>query len=152
ANLLLQESISEWGRNYAGYNYGLSSTVLAVFSAGRNPINRAMAMQNSIYGGNETVYNIPKFREHFVKETISANFGDAYNMVPLLTSEEVLFNRAEANAMLGNNAATVTDMDIYLSKRIVSYSATTHKFTETKATAFYAGMPIKDALVNSVLN
>lgn len=152
ANLLLQESISEWGRNYAGYNYGLSSTVLSVFSAGRNPINRAMAMQNSIYGGNETVYNIPKFREHFVKETISANFGDAYNMIPLLTSEEVLFNRAEANAMLGNNAATVTDMDIYLSKRIVSYSATTHKFTEAKATSFYTGMPVKDALVNSVLN
>ncbi|WP_316804680.1 RagB/SusD family nutrient uptake outer membrane protein [Pedobacter nototheniae] len=152
ANLLLQEAASYWGRSYGGYNYGLSSSVLPIFNAANNPSKKALAMSNKIYGGTEVVYNIPKFREHFVKETISANFGDGYNMVPLFTSEEVLFNRAEANAMLGNNSQTIADFDAYLSKRIVSYSATADKFTEAKATTFFPNMPIRDALVETVLN
>lgn len=153
ANLLLQEANSFWGRSYAGYNFGLSSGVRAtVFNAGNNPTGKALAMTTKIFGGNETVYNIPKFREHFVKQTISANFGDAYNMVPLLTSEEVLFNRAEANAMLGNNAQTITDLDFYLSKRIVGYSATADKFSQAKATAFFPTLSAKDALIGTILN
>jgi hypothetical protein len=153
SNLLLQEANSYWGRNYAGYNFGLSSGVRAtVFNAGNNPTGKALAMTTKIFGGNETVYNIPKFREHFVKQTISANFGDAYNMVPLLTAEEVLFNRAEANIMLGNNSQAIADLDIYLSKRIVGYSATADKFTETKATSFFPTLTVKDALVGTVLN
>lgn len=156
ANLLLQESNSLWGRSYAGYNYGLSSSVLPIFNAANNPSKKALAMSNKVFGGNETVYNIPKFREHFVKETISANFGDTYNMVPLFTSEEVLFNRAEANANLGTpagNAAAIADIDVYLSKRIVGYSATADKFSEAKATAFFpAPLTVKEALVGTVLN
>ena len=154
ANILLQESLSNWGTNYAGYNYGLSSATRAtVFNAGNNPTGKALAMTTKIFGGNETVYNIPKFREHDVKETISATIGDAYNMVPLLTAEEVLFNRAEANAMLGNNAQTIADLDAYLSKRIVGYSTTADKFTEAKATAFFPSpLTVKDALVGTILN
>lgn len=152
ANLLLQEANTYWGRSYAGYNYGLSSAVRAnVFNAGNNPTGKTLAMSTKVFGGNETVYNIPKFREHFVKETISSNFGDTYNMVPLFTSEEVLFNRAEANANLNNNAAAIADLDFYLSKRIMSYSATADKFTEVKATNFF-GTPVKDALIKTVLN
>lgn len=152
ANLLLQEANTYWGRSYAGYNYGLSSAVRAnVFNAGANPTGKALAMTSKIFGGNETVYNIPKFREHFVKETISSNFGDTYNMVPLFTSEEVLFNRAEANANLGNNTQAIADLDFYLSKRIMNYSATADKFSEAKATAFF-GTPVKDALIKTVLN
>ena len=157
ANLLLQEAQSYWGDNYASYNYGLSSAVrAAVFNAANNPAGKSLAMTTKVFGGNETVYNIPKFRLHFVKETISANFGDGYNMVPLFTAEEVLFNRAEANAMIGtvaSNALAIADIDAYLSKRIVNYSVTADKFTETKATNFYkAPLTLKDALVNTVLN
>lgn len=153
ANLLLQEASSYWGRSYAGYNYGLSSSILPIFTAANNPSKKAFAFSNKIFGGTDVVYNIPKFREHFVKETISANFGDGYNMVPLFTTEEVLFNRAEASAMLGNNnALTIADIDAYLSKRIVGYSATADKFTETKATAFFPALSIKDALVATILN
>ncbi|QPH38516.1 RagB/SusD family nutrient uptake outer membrane protein [Pedobacter endophyticus] len=156
ANLLLQEAESVWGRSYGGYNYGLSSAVRAtVFNAANNPTGKALAMSTQVYGGTEIVYNIPKFREHFVKQSISANFGDAYNMVPLLTSEEVLFNRAEANAMLNttdSRAKTIADLDIYLSKRIVGYSATSDKFTESKATDFFSTLTVKDALVATILN
>jgi len=153
ANLLLQESKSNWGSSYASYNYGLSSAVRAtVFNPGNNPTGKALAMTTKIFGGTETVYNIPKFREHEVKETISATIGDAYIMVPLFTSEEVLFNRAEANAMLGNNTQAITDLDAYLSKRIVGYSVTADKFTVTKATNFFPNVSASDALVATVIN
>ncbi|MDH5825300.1 RagB/SusD family nutrient uptake outer membrane protein [Sphingobacterium faecium] len=152
ANLLLQEASSYWGRNYGGYNYGLSSGVRAtVFNAANNPTKKALAMNTKVFGGNETVYNIPKFREHFVKETISATVGDGYNMVPLLTSEEVLFNRAEANARLGHHVEAVTDLDRYLSKRIMGYSAS-DKFSEEKAVSFFSTLSVGDALVATVLN
>lgn len=152
ANLLLQEANSYWGSNYAGYNYGLSSSVLPIFNAANNPSKKALAMSNKIYGGTEVVYNIPKFRLHFVKETISANFGNGYNMVPLFTSEEVLFNRAEANARLGKRPEAIADIDAYLSKRIVNYSVTADKFTEAKATAFFPTLTPNEAVAESVLN
>jgi len=151
ANILLQESQSEWGRSYAGYNYGLSSSLLGIFSPANNPSGKQLAMATKIFGGTEMVYNIPKFKEHFVKESINATIGDAYNMVPLLTAEEVLFNRAEANAMLGNSAQTISDLDRYLSKRIINYSATADKFSVEKAKNFYQNSSDKDALVSSIL-
>ncbi len=156
ANLLLQEANSYWGRSYASYNFGLSSAILPIFNAANNPAKKALAMSSKIFGGNETVYNIPKFREHFVKETISATFGNGYNMVPLFTAEELLFNRAEAYANLGTpagNSQAIADIDAYLSKRIINYSVTADKFTELKATTFFpAPATLKDALVGSILN
>lgn len=152
ANILLQESMSLWGRSYASYNYGLSSSVLVLFNAANNPSKKALAMSSKVFGATEMVYNIPKFKEHFVKESVNATFGDTYNMVPLLTAEEVLFNRAEANAMLGNNSETVGDIDQYLSKRIVGYSPTSDKFSVDKAKNFYPNLSEKDALVASILN
>ncbi|UPZ38315.1 RagB/SusD family nutrient uptake outer membrane protein [Sphingobacterium sp. PCS056] len=153
ANLLLQEAASYWGRSFASYNYGLSSDVRAtVFNASNNPSRKALAMSTKVFGGTETVYNIPKFKEHFVKQTINATSGDGYNMVPLLTSEEVLFNRAEANALLGNSTQAIADLDLYLSKRIVGYSSAVDKFTEAKAMAFFPTLSIKEALVGTVLN
>jgi len=151
ANLLLQEAASYWGREYAGYNYGLSSSVRLIFDGNKNPSGKELAMGSKIYGGTELVYNIPKFRMHSVKKTISSNFGNGYNMVPLITSEEVLFNRAEANAMLGKNVEAIADIDHYLSKRIVDYSAS-DKFSEEKATDFFSSLSVKDALVGTVLN
>jgi hypothetical protein len=153
ANLLLQEAKSYWGKRFPGYNYGLSSDIrAAVFNAENNPTRKALAMSTKIFGGTETVYNIPKFREHFVKETINATSGDGYNMVPLLTSEEVLFNRAEANAILGNSTQAIADLDLYLSKRIMGYSVPKDKFTEAQALAFFPTLTIKEALVGTVLN
>ncbi|MCA5006198.1 RagB/SusD family nutrient uptake outer membrane protein [Sphingobacterium bovistauri] len=153
ANLLLQEAKTSWGRNYAGYTYALSESVLQkVFLSNSNPARKTFAQANKIFGGTELVYNLPKFREHFVKPSISANFGDAYNMIPLFTTEEVLFNRAEAHASLGNNAACIADLDVYLSKRLVSYSAVNDKFSEQKATAFFTGKTSSQALIESILN
>jgi hypothetical protein len=151
ANLLLQEAKTYWGSSYPVYNYALTiNAYLNIYSATGNPARKVFPVANQAYGNDLTVH-APKFREHIVKQTISANFGDEYNMIPLFTTEEVLFNRAEANAMLGKNADAIADIDVLLSKRIEGYSPTADKFTEAKATAFFKGSTASNALVSSVI-
>lgn len=155
ANILLSEANSRWGRSFAGYNYGLNSALLAeIYDANRNPLRIQLAYRSKVFGGNETVYNIPKFSENFIKETISANFGQPYNVIPLFTMEEVLFNRAEAYANLGQNQLVIDELNTFLTKRVLNYSATNanHKVTLAKITGFYPGLSEKDALIESVLN
>lgn len=153
ANLLLAETNSIWGRSFPSYAYGFNSNLLSnVLNTGTNPIGTRLIYITKLFGGTEVVYNIPKFSENFIKQTISANDGEPYNSIPLLTVEEVLLNRAEASANLGKNADVVADLDVFLSKRVASYSATTHKFTEAKAQTYYSTLPLKDALIQSVLN
>lgn len=153
ANLLLAEANSIWGRNLAFYNYAFESVLLReIFAAPNNPARITLAMTRKIFGAQPQYYNIPKFGENFVRETISANFGEPYNVIPLFTVEEVLFNRAEALANLGKNEEAVADIDAYLSKRILLYSPSLDKFSVEKATNFYAGANAKEALIKSVLN
>ncbi|MGG5905642.1 hypothetical protein, partial [Sphingobacterium daejeonense] len=44
--------------------------------------------------------HIPKFREHFVRESLNAEYGIPFNMIPLLTVDEMILNRAEAFARI----------------------------------------------------
>ena len=46
----------------------------------------------------------------FVQNSVNANIGLPYVMVPLFTAEELLFNRAEANAWLGNFSAARSEI------------------------------------------
>lgn len=152
ANLLLQEAATSWGRNYAGYNYGLAgANLLQVIGASGNASGATLAMGDKVFG-DDTHYNVPKFTENFVKQTLSATIGEPYNTIPLLTAEEVLFNRAEANIMLNKNPEAITDLDTYLSTRIISYRASVHKFTEAKAKAFSPTVSLQNAMVNAVLS
>lgn len=155
ANILLVETPSTWGRNFAGYRYGLSTTILTETLWGSNVTGGMWAYR--VYG-NELAYNIPKFREHFVRQTLNAETGTAYNMIPLFSAEEVLFNRAEANAMLGNQDAALQDLNDYASTRIIVndviaiYAPEFHEITREKLTAFYKTGDMKDALVRCVLD
>jgi hypothetical protein len=108
-------------------------------------------MGNKIFG-DDTHYNLPKFTENFVKQTLSATIGEPYNTIPLLTAEEVLFNRAEANIMLNKNQDAIADLDTYLSTRIIGYRLSVHKFSETKAKAFSPALSLQNAMVAAVLS
>jgi hypothetical protein len=87
-----------------------------------------------------------------VPVSVNANIGTGYVMVPLFTTEEVLFNRAEAYTQLNNTDAAIADLDIYASTRINNYSATTHKVTSAKILAFYNTTDLKQGLINSILD
>jgi hypothetical protein len=148
-NLLLQETNSIWGRSYASMRYGMGDQVVNQLFASPNVTGGYFAYD--IYGANPQVYNIPKFYEHFVRESINANSGDPYNTIPLFTAEEALLNRAEAYVVTNNQAAAITDLNAFASKNIDSYNASQHNITAQKLTSYY-GMGVQPALLNAVLD
>jgi hypothetical protein len=156
ANLLLVETPSLWGRSLRGYRYGFSSHMLRTFVWDGNVTGGLWGYM--FYGTEETLFT-PKFREHFVKEDPNADFGSPYNMVPLLTAEEVLFNRAEANARLGQYDAVLQDLNDFASTRIIVndydapyYDPARHVITRPRVMSFYATQDLEAALIHTILD
>ncbi|SHF66612.1 RagB/SusD family nutrient uptake outer membrane protein [Pedobacter caeni] len=149
-NLLLAEANSKWGDRYPGYRYGLGNTLNGQVLGSLNPVGAEL--YRVVFGAQPEFYNVPKFRAYEIKESISAVTGKPFMVIPLLSTEEVLFNRAEANVMLGQFPAAIADLNVYLSKRIASYNPIQHNFTLAKATTFYAGKSATDALIESILD
>ncbi len=146
ANILLQEAQSYWGRDYAGYRYGLTNALLYKTMYGSNVTGVSWSYQ--VYG-TDLFLNVPKFPEHFVKTSQNADIGDAYNMIPLFSAEEVLFNRAEAYAYIGNTTAALKDLNDFVAKRITSTSATV---TLAKITSYYKPQSNTDGLIKTILD
>ena len=132
-NLMLQEANSVWGRSYASLRYGLGNTVFTQIFNTPNATGRTYAYPAY---GTPAVYNIPKFFEHFVKESINASFGDPYNTIPLFTSEEVVLNRAEAYIRMNNRVAAIDDLNAFVSKNIDQY-APSQNVTAKKMVDYY---------------
>jgi hypothetical protein len=134
-NFLLQEAPSVWGRSYASLRYAMGNSVLNRVFGRPNVTGSYFAYP--IYGASPQFYNIPKFYEHFVRENINANSGEAYNTIPLLTGEEALLNRAEANLRLGNTTAALNDLNSFASENIDGYDPNTDKVTTSKCASYY---------------
>jgi hypothetical protein len=155
ANILLQEAGSLWGRSFASYRYSLSMNLLRKTLWATNVSGGTWAYQ--LYGRDLTL-NMRKYPEHFVLSSQGANIGDPYNMIPLFTAEEVLFNRAEANANLGNNAAVLQDLNDFGRRRIIVsdanpvYSPATHAITLAKVESFYKTTNVKEGLIKTILD
>lgn len=149
-NLLLTEAPSNFGEDYYLFRYGLGNSLNAQVLGDLNPVG--VEIYRVVFGAQPEFYNVPKFRTYVIKESISATVGIKYNVIPLLTTEEVLFNRAEANVMLNNFPDAIADINVYLSKRIRSYNVGAHNFTLAKATTFYTGKTPQAALIESILD
>jgi len=134
-NLLLQEANSIWGRAYPSLRYGLGNNIASQLLFRPNVTGNFYAYD--VYGASPQSYNIPKFYEHFVRESLNANSGDVYNTIPLLTGEEALLNRAEAQLRLGNTNAAVSDLNTFISQNIDDYNPATDNVTATKCGNFY---------------
>lgn len=148
-NLLLQETNSIWGRSYPSMRFGLGDAVASATLFSRNVTGGFYAFP--VYGASPQSYNIPKFNEYFVTETINANSGTPYNNITLLTGEEALLNRAEAYLWLGQNAAAITDLNTFSSKNIDGYNPANHNITGSKASAYY-GISSTGALILATLD
>jgi len=148
----LQEANSIWGRSYPLYRFGLGTDLLNQLFLSENVTGGAYAVRFNIYGS-VRVYNIPKFYEHFVRAGINADIGDPYNTIPLLTAEEVLFNRAEAYTALKNYPAALADLNAWISKNIRSYNSVIHDLTAKKIVDYY-NMPtdMSGAFLRAILD
>jgi starch-binding outer membrane protein, SusD/RagB family len=147
-NLLLQESGSVWGRSYASLRYGFGNSIFTSLFNSPNPTGWYYAYP--VYG-TPAVYNIPKFYEYFVKESINASIGNPYNTLPLFTAEEVVLNRAEAYERTNNRTAAIKDLNAFVSKNnqdyVISDNVTPEKMVDFfESPADTSGAIIKTAL------
>jgi starch-binding outer membrane protein, SusD/RagB family len=135
ANLLLVETASYWGRFWRGQRYGLDANLGRELYFGDQPSGGNL--DYSLFGGNGAAAFLPKFNELFVRTSPSSNVGNGYIMVPLFSTEEVLFNRAEAYYFKGNLQGLLGDLNTFLSLRIENYNPANHTLTVAKNNAFY---------------
>jgi starch-binding outer membrane protein, SusD/RagB family len=150
ANLLLAETGSYWGRFYrASIRYGMSEALGRNLFFTANPAGGSWAYQ--LYGNQNGTY-LPKYDEYFVRISQSSNIGNGYNMVPLFSTEEVLFNRAEAYLYKGDGTNCLADLNTFLSLRITNYTPASHTLTLAKNNAFYNTTNTSGALLNTIIN
>jgi starch-binding outer membrane protein, SusD/RagB family len=90
ANLLLAESVSNWGRDYYTVRYAMNSdirdevyAVEGLFTLGNNNDTAELAFRYQTYTAGTNNYLLPKINEYFVRNSVNANIGLPYVMVPL---------------------------------------------------------------------
>lgn len=150
ANLLISETASLWARTYNRFRY----------STGIDDYDRLTEIEDMV-GGNlaytiyinsqASIYFVVKFREHFVREDISADIGLAYTIVPLLTTDEVLLSRAEAYAYEGRYNEAIADLNQFFSTRILEYDQSAHNLTISRMNQYYGTSNTLAALIETIL-
>lgn len=151
ANLLLIETQSLWGRNYFTVRYSLDAVKQEEILEA-NVTGGRYAFEFQTYTAGTNNYLIPKINEYFVKASVNAEIGFPYVMVPAFTTEEVLFNRAEAYTYLNNTNAALADLNTYASTRIVNYSSATHAINEAKISSYYSTSNLQQGLILTILD
>lgn len=152
ANLLLIETASLYGRHVANYRYGMTYAKWQEISVSEQIIAGNAGWVFPLYYRGDNNYFIPKLTEYFVRESVNAEIGQPYVMLPAFTVEEVLFNRIEANAYLNNTAACLTDLNTYISKRVSNYVPGTHRVTAASMANFFGSNNLRNNILNTVLS
>lgn len=161
SNLLIVSGNSLYARNYAGSRYQLSGDVATSLFFNGSQIN-GKRWAYPVFGSNDLVFNIPKYVEYFRVTNAAANIGFAFVTSVLLTTDEVLLNRAEAYTMLGQTDNAVSDINAFLSKKVEGYDAGTdvltidqlnalHTVEEGVYSPFYTIEPEKLGLLHGIL-
>lgn len=151
-NLLLHEMYAGYQRSSGLYasRYGFGPTIYSNWYTRANVTGVSFKTNAWIYGtGN---YTLNKLREYWYVTNATSNIGYPYLQMPLLTTDEALLNRAEANLELGNTAAVITDLNLAARYKIENYNVNSHGITLTKAKEFYNVADDKEALMNAVLD
>lgn len=149
SNLLISEAPSLWNRSYET-RYGMGNHSRKNILEGRN-----ISGGEYTYRGNRSVYpqiTTNKFKELFFESTIGSGIGNPYVMIPLLTTDELLMNRAEAYAQSNQYNLALRDINIFLSTRIRDYNVASHEVTLNKIAVYYNLQDQKQSLINTILD
>lgn len=149
SNLLLSEAKSAWSRNFY-IRYGLGKIISNTILFGPNISGGEYAYKATPYV--EPYWTTSKFNELFFETTIGSGFGDPYIMVPLLTADELIMNRAEAYASTNQFDLALQDINIFLSTRITGYSAGANAVTLSKISSYYGISDPKQGLIKTILD
>ncbi|NGF56022.1 RagB/SusD family nutrient uptake outer membrane protein [Parapedobacter sp. SGR-10] len=154
ANLLLIETQSWWGSRWRDYRYSTSvgqRNQIFGLSGERNITGGTLAYITGQVG--LTSYYVRKFTYFFARiGGSSGTTGYGYTVIPALTTEEVLFNRAEAYIMLERYDDALNDINTFIRQRVMDYNPATHDLTLDKAKAYYAVSQDNEALIKAILD
>jgi hypothetical protein len=160
ANLLLVTCVSlyNFNLNYATYRYALTPVIKdQILNTSIAVTGGAWALDLGTFVGSQKNPAIPKLNyTDFALANPTANYGLPYGTISLFTTEEVLFNKAEANAYLGNYDAAITDLNTYMSTRLLNITPgnlpPANQVTQSKVRSHYSNsLNIQDALVRYIL-
>jgi hypothetical protein len=126
ANILLNRQYTQWGAGLVVFRYSLASSkateLFGASAAGEANFNTVIGDKILYASGELQLGFIPKLRARTETHGGNTKIGYPNTIAPLFTTEEVLFNRAEAYAMKNDFTATLTDIDSYFSKRTAGYN------------------------------
>jgi hypothetical protein len=143
SNLLLTEAPSLWARSNYSYRFGMGLN-LNVAQIANNVTGTSFTGEKVYTQGGVPNYSMLKWNELFIRTSANANIGDPYTILPQFTADELLLNRAEAYANLGQYTDAINDMNTFASTRINSYNATTNGVTATKVANYAAAAGVTD--------
>src|SRR5690606_27382377 len=151
-NLLLANIRSIYQRQSTGYysRYQLGNAKYSELFARNTAVGAPFLWNGSNYRSG-THYYTRKFNEYFYYTNVAAGIGQAYIMMPLITADETLMNRAEAYIRKQDFTKGIADLDLFASTRINNYNATTHKVTIEKSMDHFDTGDAEDALLKTVL-
>ncbi|MBC6109071.1 RagB/SusD family nutrient uptake outer membrane protein [Pedobacter fastidiosus] len=148
STLLLIETASSWARTVSPrYGFGQVENN-EMFT--NNVTGGRWAYKSAYYGVPH--YTMLKWNEYFVKTSPNATIGFPYTIVPVLTADEALLNRAEAYASTGQNTLALQDLNTYCSTRVSGYNSTTHAVTLAKIASYYGIIDAKLGLIATILD
>lgn len=120
-NILLAKGYSVWAQGVIVFRYALSPTKKEeVFSQTTNPFELVIGDKVALAASDALLAFIPKFLDR-IEKSGGGSSGLPNTILPLFTTSEVLFNRAEAYVMLGQYDNALADINTYLKKTAKSY-------------------------------
>ncbi len=120
ANLLITVGPSIYDRNHFLLRFQLSGNLARnLFFVGNAA---GLAWSEQVFG-QDLFFNVPKYNEYFKVTNQAAEIGIAFVQTPLLTTDETMFNRAEAYAMLGELQLAADDLNTLLSVKSQGYTS-----------------------------
>ncbi len=159
ANLLLMTcpSIYTYALSFIRYRYALTPEIQnEIFDTPLEVTGGDWAYITG-YVGSQKNPGVPKLNyTDFAQDDPTSDFGLAYGTLCLFTTEEVLFNKAEANTYLGNYDAAIKDINLFLSTRLTGVTPGTlpanRTVTQAKVRQHYNNdYSIQEALVKYIL-
>ncbi|MGB3585530.1 MAG: RagB/SusD family nutrient uptake outer membrane protein [Tunicatimonas sp.] len=114
SNLLLMRKITSFQVNVG---YWPDNAIYSERLFGNNPFNAEDVRVESLFQWGENGLYTAKFELLFERSSLTANTGFNYTIVVPFRGEEVLLNRAESYALLGQLDEAVADLQTLLDKR-----------------------------------
>lgn len=140
ANIMLIRQYSSWAGGLVVFRYSLAAPkateLFGASDAGEANFDLIIGDKLLYAAGELQLGFIPKFQNRLESHG-NADTGYPNTITPIFTTEELLFNRAEAYAMKSDFTATLSDLDTYYSKRKRSYNPDSPKLDFDKIKSTY---------------